>query len=654
MNSKILVASLAMVWIASLSAAEQLVPVGVLGNSGQETPYLIRVDPAVIGKSRSGVAVDRDRTLWAGAGTAVNRLTLGGARIETVRLSPAGSIVESQFAILDDHLYFFGKTPDKRPALFGVATKFGPRTANVVVANLPPVDAGRTHLLADQPLGGRLLMAIDKPGNYGPSTKTHDRRVAVYAWKPGSPGFVPLCEVPGFAPNGIAVDPIRRRIYIGGLLFPPPESPSINEVWAITAVNEKGEVAGKEFPAARGQSQYGPVQYMAHINAAGGALWDLAWYGYLARLAPNGSGDPGGVEKWHHELGGMAQIVDVGDVDGAPSGVLACATAANSALYIGHWQPQAKRIDWIRRIGCLPVITSLWLTPEGWVAAGTESCQAWWQFDDASDSPPRKCELHIAQTPTAQRGKECLGMAALYSLDDLKTHHPTPMAFTWEPTAINEARGLGEAIPLKTPAGLTVENPNLDGNGHLFVSDADGGKIWQTTIWRPGLNPDNKQWKPLAYANPAAEKQIVHPTDLAWLTDGTLLVAVSRGIVLLKPTDAGYVVAWRFDHWGAASDAHFGRRLRLSLFGNRLLVADTDRHRVLLFDFRTRSLLAQTGKTDEPGNDLQHLRFPTLTSLVSHRAVVADTGNQRIVKLVVKPSPVQSPTDANIHEPRQL
>ncbi|MDD5704937.1 MAG: hypothetical protein PHR35_03370 [Kiritimatiellae bacterium] len=108
----------------------------------------------------------------------------------------------------------------------------------------------------------------------------------------------------------------------------------------------------------------------------------------------------------------------------------------------------------------------------------------------------------------------------------------------------------------------------------------------------------------------------------------------------LKAGDAGYAQVWRFDAWGVESNEHFGKHLRFAVSGDRLLVADSDRHRVLLFDSATRSLLAQAGVTDTCGNGLRDLNGPTLVSLVNDRVVVADTGNQRVVKLVVTSSKV--------------
>jgi len=46
-------------------------------------------------------------------------------------------------------------------------------------------------------------------------------------------------------------------------------------------------------------------------------------------------------------------------------------------------------------------------------------------------------------------------------------------------------------------------------------------------------------------------------------------------------------------------------------------------------------VLGQVGETDRPGSDALHLDNPTLVALENGRGVVADSGNQRLIKLRV-------------------
>jgi hypothetical protein len=48
-------------------------------------------------------------------------------------------------------------------------------------------------------------------------------------------------------------------------------------------------------------------------------------------------------------------------------------------------------------------------------------------------------------------------------------------------------------------------------------------------------------------------------------------------------------------------------------------------------------VIGQSGETDTPGDDAQHLNLPSQVALRGARAVVADAENQRILKLVLRP-----------------
>jgi hypothetical protein len=95
--------------------------------------------------------------------------------------------------------------------------------------------------------------------------------------------------------------------------------------------------------------------------------------------------------------------------------------------------------------------------------------------------------------------------------------------------------------------------------------------------------------------------------------------------------------AWRWERWGDGSGQRFGSTLRFAVHGPWMLIADTERHRLLWADWAERRVLAQLGETDRSGADARHLDSPTFVSLWGTRAVVADAGNQRIVKLTLHP-----------------
>ncbi|MFN3422693.1 MAG: hypothetical protein ACK40X_13325 [Armatimonadota bacterium] len=98
-------------------------------------------------------------------------------------------------------------------------------------------------------------------------------------------------------------------------------------------------------------------------------------------------------------------------------------------------------------------------------------------------------------------------------------------------------------------------------------------------------------------------------------------------LLLLEPDGDAFRLAKVLDHLG------LGKRVRFALDGAWLLVSDTDRHRLIWLDWTEWKILGFFGETDKPGDDLWHLREPTLVALWGNRAVVADSSNQRIVKL---------------------
>ena len=122
-----------------------------------------------------------------------------------------------------------------------------------------------------------------------------------------------------------------------------------------------------------------------------------------------------------------------------------------------------------------------------------------------------------------------------------------------------------------------------------------------------------------------------------WLSGVDAINRVGLDGTLIEPDGDAYKTAWTIDRWGGAPDQHFGKHIRMAIDGPWAIVSDTDRHRVLWFDWTRRKLLAQFSETDKPGADAAHLSAPTLVSISGARAVVADSANQRVLKLRLIP-----------------
>jgi len=603
--------------------------VGVLGNSGVAGEGLLRVGGEPLEHCASGAALDGDWTLWLSGGDSINRVGLDGHLIESFPLAPAAAMVDSRtFAVLDGTLYFLARDAKGQVALCHVAMK---RNAAVgrVPGSLP--ERKRQHVgycLSPQPLGKRLVLALE------PKESAEDA-IGVSLLDPATGECRQAFALKGSSPAGVAVDVQREVIYIGGNfgLFVGGETHS--SVCAITAVRPNGEKVSDAFPAACPKTPATPTQFRGVISLAGGALWDAAWYGFLARLDMEGRGAPGRIVEWHHELDYPTQVLGILDGEAGTRTLdpLVIATPVPDAFHFAVWDRTGQTLRFVRRIGCLPTIASLGLSEDGWVTVGTARSQLWWRWEDPADAPARKAELHIAVTPLVFRGGQALALAAQYRLASYRGRTPVPALFHPRVGERNEARRVEGALPFQRPVGLCARVEPGRPNGTLFATDAKTRQLWSTELWLSSLHPNKDKWQALRIEGEAPKA----PTDIAALADGTLLVADEGRIVALERRGDAYRVAWQLDHWGAGHAERFGKSLRLAVDGASMLVSDTDRHRVLWFDWPQRRLVGQLGATDAAGGGPARLRGPTLVALRGTRAVVADAGNQRVVKAELSP-----------------
>ena len=600
--------------------------IGVLGNSGKAGEHLIRVGQFPYDRARSGVALDGDSTLWLSGGDRINRIGLDGRLVESFALEPKGATVDSRtFAVLDGTLYFFARRAPGTVELFALPMRTG-AIAKALPLALPP--RKRDHMLdclAPQPLDGRLLIAAE------PKDATGDE-IAVYRVDPRACAIERALTVKGSYPHGLAVDPTRRVIYIGANFGLFVGGTTHQSVYAITAVRPDGTPVSDAFPVQCPKTPATPTQFRGVISLAGGALWDTAWYGFLARLDLAGRGDPGRIVQWHHELHYPTQIL--GLRDGAPTGLvpLAIATPMPDAVYFAVWDNGERRLRLARRLGALPVLASLGLSAGGWVTAGTARAQLWWRWEATADAAPHKAQLHVAVTPLHFHGDEAFAIAAQYQLSDRRKQPLMPTVFSPRPGDRNEGQRVGDAPPMKEPVGLAVAVDPGKQQGTVFVTDAVTRQVWRRDILLPSLRPAGKDWAPIVLHGVALKA----PTDIAALTGGRVLLADEGRILLLDPAAGGYRAAWTLDRWGDGPAERFGPRLRLAVDGASMLVCDTARHRVVWLDWTRRTFLGQMGHTDVAGDDAEHVASPTLVALRGTRAVVADQGNQRILKVMLR------------------
>jgi hypothetical protein len=126
------------------------------------------------------------------------------------------------------------------------------------------------------------------------------------------------------------------------------------------------------------------------------------------------------------------------------------------------------------------------------------------------------------------------------------------------------------------------------------------------------------------------------PTDIAALTAGRLIIADEGRLVMLAPNGDGYRVAGEF-RWGETERKRLGKRLHFAVDGSWMLLSDTERHRVLWLDWVEWRVLAVWGKTGKVGDELWYLHSPTFVALRGTKALVANSGKQRVPKLQLTP-----------------
>jgi len=623
-------AALLLLLSAGLVRAASIEAVGVLGNSGRAGAGLVRVSIPDPRRCATGVAADAEGTIWVGGGDRINRLGIDGHRIESHPLRPAGSAVDSRtFAVLDGSLYFLGRTPDGKESLFRLPMAPGAEARPVRVAL--PARANRTaaYCLSPQPLDGALALAAQPAGDGAD-------RIGVYRIDPAGATVRQAFAVAGSHPMGLAVDAIRGWVYLGGRFGAFVGGTTHGERFSIAAFTADGKLASKAFPAVCTKTPAIPSQFRGVLSLAAGAVWESAWYGFLARLDAQAAADPGRIVEWHHELDYATQVLGIGETlgGGRPrSDAVLIATPLPDALYYAAWRRDRRRLDLLRRIGCLPVISSLGLSEAGDVTVATGRAHLWWRWEDPADAPPRKAELHVPVTPPVFGRGECFALGAPYRLHSTRRDSLRAMIFRRKPGARNEARRVGEALPFRRPVGLAARPVPAGGRTELFATDAAGKRIWRTGFHAQSLQPGGSTWKPIVLEGDGLRE----PTDLAALTDGRLLVADAGGIEMLEPQGPAYRRAWRFDRWGDGPGERFGRRVRFALDGASLLVADCDRHRLVWLDWTRRKVLARFGRTDAAGPGPAELNAPEQVALRGTRAVVADAGNQRVVQLLLHP-----------------
>ena len=287
-------------------------------------------------------------------------------------------------------------------------------------------------------------------------------------------------------------------------------------------------------------------------------------------------------------------------------------------VHLLAWRPAEKRFEPIRRIGGLPACEAIGLDREGRVWCGSGQ----WDWADGPASPQR---LGIP-TPDKVFGLTTIDNGSLCGYG-FQWGKPSLLFGTFEKEIRLRRVESQTALPKEAVAVAITE---IDKRRSLVVLEP-GGKAFAVEV-----NGDG------GYKSDIGPVQLTTATPVkAW----TSLAAPTKD-ALLAAGD-GFVIEFVRDgqHWkeerrwnssgtnGQNGTDTFGPTIRLTSDAGHLWVADTARSRVLCFDQATRKLLGSFGTADSPGDDLTHVNTPTTLAARGDRAVVYDSGNQRLVKL---------------------
>ena len=338
----------------------------------------------------------------------------------------------------------------------------------------------------------------------------------------------------------------------------------------------------------------------------------------------------GGGGDWRPELEAARGIVRCGEDLYAISG-------GAGSVFLARWPDRLAPMRLEARIASVPRCNTLAVADDGTVIADAQAF-AWTSRPDGFPGTVSGA-MHM-KSPVVHVGPNLLarvdnwahaggvGSFAIYLFHGPRLETGKP--FVW--------------VEGKPAAGTTALWVNRAGGGSpqpaVAVADGQGGTRLlclaspeDALVLR--LRADGSADQPMAPARFAWAAPVKSLTGLARQNDTTLLAVVDGQIATLVKEGEGWKETTRWNSWGGDAAEKFGATIHIACDGQRLLVADTDRHRILLFAADGGVPLAQVGTTDKPGDSLETLARPTLVDLWNERAVVYDADNQRILKLRV-------------------
>jgi len=288
-------------------------------------------------------------------------------------------------------------------------------------------------------------------------------------------------------------------------------------------------------------------------------------------------------------------------------------------LHLLVWQPQELRFAIVRRIGSVTDCDALAMDSEGrvWFHGGV------WKWEDGPDAPLE----HGIPSAGAESGGGPFAAVMLPSnvLVAVDGNHRGSGLFSTGDLLGPARRSGSEDVPKEGVAAAAVLVKNRQ--AVLMVDEKGTGTLVHVS------SSDGRPQGKVADVQLKASEPLEKLTSLT-SDNGLRLWAAANGAVIEFVREGDdWKETRRWNQWGQGESSRFGSQIQLSWGDGRLWVADTDRHRVLVFDADSGKFLTQCGATDKTGKELGSLDTPQTLAVSGRRAVVYDSGNQRIVRL---------------------
>jgi len=596
----------------NVTGAAELAFAGVIGNSGGvDTPA--RVDVSGLAWDdwpSSGVWVDPDGRVYLGGGRILNRFNPDGTLHRAFPLDHLNGYIKSRaFAVLDGYLYFFGIVEPPGGEVVHALFRLRLYDADAKIEKVADFPVGDPRhfifILADAPRDGKLIFAQGATvSSFDPATKERKTLFSV-STHPGAQNV---------RASSLTIAPDGQSLYFGGYFGLYVASRVYDALpHEFMKLDWDGNVIWRRITLMTVDN----AQFRGTPWVIGDDLWDFTGFGYSARYSAEDGKAKGIVTNWDMRMNWVGQAVDFRRAVGLPPlpGGSVLALSGNedpSSAFLAAWDESSGELGLHRRLGSLRYPHTVGLSPGGWVVVNG----FWWRFDDAAHAPPVYANyLHAPSTNAVFLAEDWY--SALERTNDGRPLAPQSAFGRYTTRYIYWKR-----TPFGTPAGYTIDVRNKI----AYASSADG-KVWRTgfddhTIGGD-FHPNMDSWTALTGV------EFKDPGSLAVLADGTLLVADGNELVVLEMSGAQATLKSRIS-------GDWGKSLQVAADGAHVLVADTENHRVLLLDAASLETLFVHGEKGVAGAGANRLDGPGVVAIANGRAIVADSGNQRIVKFLIR------------------